>query len=1139
MTSLRPWMHVIYRATLAHGSIESASLCGTMYPMNQWGNVGTPGYGVYQQPQMTGQMPMNMQGTGMPGTPFIARPPPPSSNMMPQMTGSMMAQPMGAPPMMQQNATGLSSMMPQNTGMSPMMQQRPAGMTPMMGQPTGMSPMMSQSTGIPMAAQMTGVFSDPRMRLMYTQFLPAAQPYSGVPVPSNMNFNQASLQPEQFQNKLQTMATQQSSKSKAAIPWTMSKEERKSYDNIFRAWDAKKTGWISGEVARELFGQSGLSREQLLQIWHLADSENRGKLNIAEFHIAMALIYRALNGNDIPQELPPELIPSSTRDLSDSVDFLKDLLKQDTSVRNATALNLAEPGSNKDAKYTETRSFYRNPVEREEGRPNDAVAYKHQESESAGYRSRSRYLDRRDVQFNGQSAAQDLDDMKRQLEKTQRMLEGTHLNEEEDHDLQNEMEDVRYAIRRLQDDIEYYNRREGVHAGEQRRKAERTLMQLLYERLPQLEQRLDRRRAKDNEKDLEASRQRDSRNNDKYAHLHVSSPSTPPVSTPEPPTPEPSATRPAPAPSAPSAPKLTGAEREAWIRAEAQRRVQERMRMLGVGGTVDKTPSVDASVEQRLAMEKSEAEARTRQAEEEAKAREEARKTRLREHKQPPPPPTRARPSEQAKPVTTEPSSMSETAPGSHLAAPPSVPSEEKEPFAPSSHPHESDLEAERGLAAEQVPRPSFPSPMRESAPAAPTFPVPALAPAPAPAPARSNTSTNPFFRTASRNYPAEPETVPSASVETPPPSESKWEPEPSTQAEQLPAPSAKTVPLPQAQRTVPSVGTTTRSVHLPPSHDEDWENEEEDDDGFPLSSRATRQHLAQQLFSGVVPTTPSAPAAPPPPPPMPASQPSLGMDGEKVSASTDAERPSQGLSVPLGGGGGDRNALLSQIRGGAALKKTTTRDRSGALTAGTVLGSSSPPPGVSTSSAQVVESSDDEPEDPEPMAVPGGFHASEPAAVPDTADFVNEPPMQDVASVNTTEEITDPGLLGFDTKRSIHGRTLYAFSGDEGVLSFDENRILLIHPRIEGAPIEGDWTYGSLLSAPDVKGLIPTAYIALVDSVVAAEALYDYEAASPEEATIHQGELLQVVDQSDDNWWLIMQNDKCLLVPTNYVAVA
>ncbi|WFD18417.1 hypothetical protein MCAP1_000619 [Malassezia caprae] len=582
--------------------------------------------------------------------------------------------------------------MGQPTGMPPMMGQ-PTGMNPMMGQPTGMSPMMNQPTGIPMAAQMTGAFSDPRMRLMYTQFLPAAQPYSGVPMPSNMNFHQASLQPDQFQNKLQTISTQQSNKAKGGIPWTMSKEERKSYDNIFRAWDAKKTGWISGDVARELFGQSGLSREQLLQIWHLADAENRGKLNIAEFHIAMALIYRALNGNEIPQELPAELIPSSSRDLSESVDFLKDLLKQDTTVRNATALNLAEPGSNKEAKYAETRSFYKNPVERDSSRPNDAVAYKHRESDSAGYRSRSRYLDRREVQFDGQSAAEDLGEMKRQLEKTQRMLERTDLNDEEDHDLQNEMEDVRYAIRRLQDDIEYYNRREGPHAGEQRRKAERTLMQLLHERLPQLERRLDKRHAIDNKKELDASRQRDARNNEKYSHLREPTPSSPRTPAAGAQRSEPSETTtpvsyatPAPSNTAP-VPKLSGAEREAWIRSEAQRRVQERMRMLGVAGTVEKTPSVDASVEQRLATEKSEAEARTLQAEQEAKAREEARKARLREHKQPPPPPARAKLSEPVKEITNEqePASVhQETVPPSETSEQLVNHAQKPEPFAPS-----------------------------------------------------------------------------------------------------------------------------------------------------------------------------------------------------------------------------------------------------------------------------------------------------------------------------------------------------------------------------------------------------------------------------------------------------------------------
>lgn len=56
---------------------------------------------------------------------------------------------------------------------------------------------------------------------------------------------------------------------------------------------------------------------------------------------------------------------------------------------------------------------------------------------------------------------------------------------------------------------------------------------------------------------------------------------------------------------------------------------------------------------------------------------------------------------------------------------------------------------------------------------------------------------------------------------------------------------------------------------------------------------------------------------------------------------------------------------------------------------------------------------------------------------------------------------------------------------------------------------------------------------------MVAAEALYDYDATSPEEASFKEGETLQIVDQSDENWCLIVRHDRCYLVPANYVALA
>ncbi|KAI6140318.1 hypothetical protein BKA82DRAFT_157035 [Pisolithus tinctorius] len=50
-------------------------------------------------------------------------------------------------------------------------------------------------------------------------------------------------------------------------PWVLSKSEKKSYDQIFRAWDAQSTGFISGQTPLEVFGQSALDRNDLAKIW--------------------------------------------------------------------------------------------------------------------------------------------------------------------------------------------------------------------------------------------------------------------------------------------------------------------------------------------------------------------------------------------------------------------------------------------------------------------------------------------------------------------------------------------------------------------------------------------------------------------------------------------------------------------------------------------------------------------------------------------------------------------------------------------------------------------------------------------------------------------------------------------------------
>ena len=52
------------------------------------------------------------------------------------------------------------------------------------------------------------------------------------------------------------------------VPWTLSKSEKKSYDQIFRAYDTSGSGFITGQTALGVLGQSGLDKNDLARIWY-------------------------------------------------------------------------------------------------------------------------------------------------------------------------------------------------------------------------------------------------------------------------------------------------------------------------------------------------------------------------------------------------------------------------------------------------------------------------------------------------------------------------------------------------------------------------------------------------------------------------------------------------------------------------------------------------------------------------------------------------------------------------------------------------------------------------------------------------------------------------------------------------------
>jgi actin cytoskeleton-regulatory complex protein PAN1 len=407
-------------------------------------------------------------------------------------------------------------------------------------------------------------------------------------------------------------------------------------------------------------------------------------------------LYLGLNGNEIPTVLPPELEPVSSKHLGESVDFLKDLLKNDTNIRATSSESRGKVHSFRDSPTPQV-----DPTK-------DGTIYKHDDAGVRGYTSGSRRIDRNAVRSGDSTPSDDLSDIKRQLASTNKRLDKAREEAEsrtaEDDALDNELDDLKYRVRRVQDDIERVSRGPKSAAKDQeRRRLERVLLELMHTKVPELEKKIEERDRRKQREEEEWTRDRDRRNDRRRGKYD--SPSSPrsyrdedeeeepdrgylrgtfnrdderrdsgrrdsgrrsadqdddrdrgydrsrirnrdrgndrrspplPTRSPAPVPRKDSSSTPrpaAPVPSASPAPQtksMTPDERAAFIRAQAQQRLQERMKALGVSGAPPSSSSpVDTSVEARLANERKEAEEKARKAEKDAEDREKLRQQRL------------------------------------------------------------------------------------------------------------------------------------------------------------------------------------------------------------------------------------------------------------------------------------------------------------------------------------------------------------------------------------------------------------------------------------------------------------------------------------------------------------------------------
>ncbi|KAF1929836.1 uncharacterized protein M421DRAFT_419607 [Didymella exigua CBS 183.55] len=408
----------------------------------------------------------------------------------------------------QSNSSLLASMASQPTGYGQQMGMQPTGMQPQQtgfGQGMGgyngprppMPPMPTGFGGNGLAPQQTGMASlNAQPTGMPGQWGLVNTPSTGLP---NIEALAGRMMPQTGRDTSNHTTTGLT--GNATIPWAITKGEKKLYDETFKAWDGMSKGYIAGAQAIEILGQSGLPKSDLEKIWTLADAQDRGRLNLDEFAVAMHLIYRKLNGYPVPNRLPPELVPPSTRNINDSIGAMKNLLRGDAEDRKNSGAFLQPQRTG--VSYLKTHSF-RSGSPAAGGRK-DATVFRNND-DNAGYRSSARHrvgaggrspspASGASSPTSGRSDEMSLEQLRKAVKEKQILLDAMDTRDEDaadeddalDRRDRKEAEELYRRIRRVQEDIDAHPKA-SLHGGDSdaERRALKRQLQTLTDRLPEV-----------------------------------------------------------------------------------------------------------------------------------------------------------------------------------------------------------------------------------------------------------------------------------------------------------------------------------------------------------------------------------------------------------------------------------------------------------------------------------------------------------------------------------------------------------------------------------------------------------------------------------------------------------------------------
>ncbi|XP_021294280.1 EH domain-containing protein 2-like isoform X1 [Herrania umbratica] len=138
-----------------------------------------------------------------------------------------------------------------------------------------------------------------------------------------------------------------------------SKEHQKIYRDWFNIADSDGDGRVTGNDATKFFAMSKLSRQELKQIWAIADSKRQGFLGLTEFIVAMQLVSLAQAGN----ELTSDVLKSSVDAENISLPIIEGL--DGLAVKNKDSTTTGEPemnGTTPTAKWFTSKSARKTPA---------------------------------------------------------------------------------------------------------------------------------------------------------------------------------------------------------------------------------------------------------------------------------------------------------------------------------------------------------------------------------------------------------------------------------------------------------------------------------------------------------------------------------------------------------------------------------------------------------------------------------------------------------------------------------------------------------------------------------------------------------------------------------------------------------